>query len=89
MFLCNYHGNCINTDKCICEIGWYGEKSEITECFGILANETNICSGHGICINLDEYKCEAGWRGDDRSEQIFECYGKKDDDSFLSVGGGK
>jgi hypothetical protein len=86
--VCSGRGTCVAPDKCECQQDWQGEQCNITQCFGIFGNDSQVCNGHGDCVNIDKCDCEIGWGGDECSVAVNICYGKSETDPTVCSGRG-
>ncbi len=87
--VCSGHGECVDTDNCICNEGYTGEMCSglIVKCYDIESTDSNVCSGHGVCSSTNNCTCNAGYTGDTCSKLIM-CYGKSFNDSTVCSGHG-
>ncbi|EFC43502.1 predicted protein [Naegleria gruberi] len=70
---CSNRGSCDYANHCVCEEGHVGNACEVSICFNILSNDSNVCSGHGLCVDKDTCVCDPIYDGESCSLPI--CFG--------------
>lgn len=61
--MCEHFGVCAY-DVCTCPTEeWLSPFCNVTECFGILSNDSSVCSRHGDCVSQDICVCDPEWVG--------------------------
>jgi hypothetical protein len=81
--VCSGNGVCIDSDVCLCSNNYFGETCSITECFGILSNDSSVCSGRGICYSANHCSCSIqGYSG--AKCEIMSCNVKGPNDLVCS-----
>ncbi len=68
---CSARGRCIDTDTCLCNANYDGDKCNITSCFGTRSNDSTVCSAIGQCIAHDACQCPTGHTGEQCEKKIF------------------
>lgn len=61
--VCNGHGTCAGLDSCICNINYFGDECENTQCDGTNSFDPEVCSAHGQCLSFDVCTCACDWTG--------------------------
>ena len=76
-----------NEGSCSCPYGWTGSYCNITSCFGLYSNDSNVCNhSNGTCIGPNSCSCGANYTGE--RCQFPLCYGVSQNDSSVCNGVG-
>ncbi len=68
---CSARGKCIDTDTCVCNVNYFGDRCQITICYGTRSNDSTVCSAIGQCIAYDACQCPTGYTGEKCETEIF------------------
>ncbi|KAG2386763.1 hypothetical protein C9374_002507 [Naegleria lovaniensis] len=60
---CSGNGKCANTDLCVCNSNYAGQRCEKPVCFGFAADDQRVCSGKGQCIAPNVCSCQSQFTG--------------------------
>ncbi len=85
--VCSGNGYCVAIDTCRCHSGYYGEYCSITNCFGVMSNETAVCFDHGNCTAPNTCDCFHGYAGIDCS--LNTCFGVMHNETNVCSGHGQ